>query len=56
LTIKRQPRTPGAVNGSNRIVLRCPRSADINALNCLDDPLLTFLRLVRIERISEAGP
>ena len=27
-----------AVNGSNRIVLSCPRSADINALTCLDDP------------------
>jgi hypothetical protein len=27
-----------AVNGSNRIVLSCPRSADIDALTCLDDP------------------
>ncbi len=26
------------VNGSNRIVLSCPRSADINPLTCLDDP------------------
>lgn len=27
-----------AVNGSNHIVLSCPRLADINALTCLDDP------------------
>ena len=27
-----------AVNGSNRIVLSCPRSTDINTLTCLDDP------------------
>ena len=27
-----------AVNGSNRIVLSCPRSANINAVTCLDDP------------------
>jgi hypothetical protein len=26
-----------AVNGSNRIVLGCPRSSDISALTCLDD-------------------
>jgi hypothetical protein len=38
LTIKRQPRTTAAANGSNRIALSCPRSADINALTCLDDP------------------
>jgi len=27
-----------AANGSNRIALMCPRSPDINALTCLDDP------------------
>ena len=26
-----------AVNGSNRIILKCLRSSDINALMCLDD-------------------
>jgi hypothetical protein len=37
LTIKRQPRTTAAANGSNRIVLRRPRSSDIYVLTCLDD-------------------
>jgi hypothetical protein len=27
-----------AANGSNRIDLRCPRSPDIDALTCLNDP------------------
>ncbi len=31
------PRPAAAANGSNRIVLMCPRSPDINALTCLDD-------------------
>jgi hypothetical protein len=29
--------TAAAINGSNRIALRCPRSSDINALTCLSD-------------------
>jgi hypothetical protein len=29
--------TTAAANGSNRIVLSCPRSADIDALTCLND-------------------
>jgi hypothetical protein len=37
LAIKRQPRATAAANGSNRIALSCLRSADINAMTCLDD-------------------
>ena len=34
-----QAASTAAVNGSNRIVLSYQRSADINALTCLDDPI-----------------
>jgi len=38
LTIKRQPLTTAAANGSNRITSKYLRLPGINALTCLDDP------------------
>jgi hypothetical protein len=38
LTIKRQPLTTAAANGSNRIALMCAQSSSINALTSLNDP------------------
>jgi hypothetical protein len=40
LTLKRHFRSldlTAAANGSNRIALKCPRSATITGLTCLDD-------------------